>query len=691
MPAITSANKNYFKSHIKLYRKKFTSPLQQLNLSDLENVFNSTNSSLVIGNQTVKVGLFGGKEGDEVLDISSLSNGELLYLPGQVSDYVNLKTDDSRNIDTIFFQSNNNVRLLQPYNDSYVGFYNGSSYTIGAKKVTVQAIGGLLLSVEDGPTYSITHDIQEDNLIPNYYTITEGDQVTFTITTTNFENGSGSLYWYLEGDGIDSDDFESIFGSVYISNNTGTVTVRSLLDNLNYENNSFRLILRKEWNQSIVAQSDNIDIIDRIFTVGITPSVTTIDEGDSNGVIFTVNTTGLEDGFILYYQVTNSSEISSSDLLSYNYQGSFSINNNTGTFIIRPKEDLLVEPAETFTVDVKLENTYGTKIVATSVPVTVVNTTSFAISADTTLPTEGDTITLTVTTTGVPNGTQLYFKTVGVAGTEASADASADVAPNKGFFTITNNTGTFTISSIQEYDIESSESLEIQVRSDWFDGPVVATTNTITLTDKAFSISVIPDTTVILESTSTTNSTLNVNITSVDVLDGSIFNAVLVGPNITAKDFGGTITYPFTINNNASSFVIPIERDVRTEGPETFVIEVRNQNNNKVATSGTIVITDSSYLGMQPTGKTFGPILVNRDENNDANVSDWFTICGLDSLPNGTKVALMVDNSGSMTTDTVRKSFELFLSKCQAKDIKVIASEPIDEDWITPFDKNFIT
>tara|TARA_B100000902_G_scaffold398218_1_gene464244 strand:+ start:4929 stop:6986 length:2058 start_codon:yes stop_codon:yes gene_type:complete len=684
MPAITSANKNYFKSHIKLYRKKFTSPLQELNLSDLENVFNSTNSSLVIGNQTVKVGLFGGKEGDEVLDISSLSNGELLYLPGQVSDYVNLKTDDSRNIDTLFFQSDNSVRLLQPYNDSYVGLYNGYSYTIGAKKVTVQAIGGLLLSVEDGPTYSITHNVPVDSFIPDYYAIDEGDQVTFTITTTNFENGSGSLYWYLDGT-IDSNDFESVFGSVYISNNTGTVTVTSLLDNLNTQSDYFRLVLRKEYNQSIVAQSDRINLLDTIFTVGVTPSVTTINEGDSNGVIFTVNTTGLEDGFSLYYKVTDSSELSALDLPSNSYQGSFSIYNDTGTFIIRPKEDLLVEPSETFTVDVKLENTYGNKIVATSVPVTVVNTTSFAISADTTLPTEGDTITLTVTTTGVPNGTQLYFKTVGVAGTEAAAD----VTPNKGFFTITNNTGTFTISSIQEYDIESSESLEIQVRTGWFDGPVVATTNTLTLTDKAFSISVIPDTTVILESTSTTNSTLNVNITSVDVLDGSIFNAVLVGPNITAKDFGGTITYPFTINNNASSFVIPIERDARTEGPETFVIEVRNQNNNKVARSGTIVITDSSYLGMQVTGKTFGPILVNRDENNDANVSDWFTICGLDSLPSGSKVALVLDNSGSMTTDTVRKSFELFLSKCQAQGIEVIASEPIDEDWITPFDKNF--
>ncbi|NBR38885.1 MAG: hypothetical protein EBT93_05595, partial [Alphaproteobacteria bacterium] len=65
-----------------------------------------------------------------------------------------------------------------------------------------------------------------------------------------------------------------------------------------------------------------------------------------------------------------------------------------------------------------------------------------------------------------------------------------------------------------------------------------------------------------------------VDISSVDVADGSTFNAVLTGTNINANDFGGTVTFPFTINNDVSAFTIPFTRDARTEGSETFVIEV---------------------------------------------------------------------------------------------------------------------
>ena len=103
MPAITSANKEFFKSHIKTWRKVYTSPLQQINLSDIENVFETTSNSLTIGTQTVKVGLFADVRAD-VLDISSLTNGELLYLPGQVTDYVRLKTGDDE-INTIYWYS----------------------------------------------------------------------------------------------------------------------------------------------------------------------------------------------------------------------------------------------------------------------------------------------------------------------------------------------------------------------------------------------------------------------------------------------------------------------------------------------------------------------------------------------------------------------------------------------------------
>jgi len=88
-----------------------------------------------------------------------------------------------------------------------------------------------------------------------------------------------------------------------------------------------------------------------------------------------------------------------------------------------------------------------------------------------------------------------------------------------------------------------------------------------------------------------------------------------------------------------------------------------------------------------------GPIPVIRD-NGGSEVSDWFGICGLDAAPAGSKVILAVDNSGSMTTDTVRSSYNLFLAKCAAGGITVTQVSMGsgggrfgggNENWVTPF------
>lgn len=62
-----------------------------------------------------------------------------------------------------------------------------------------------------------------------------------------------------------------------------------------------------------------------------------------------------------------------------------------------------------------------------------------------------------------------------------------------------------------------------------------------------------------------------------------------------------------------------------------------------------------------------GPITVSRDEGNEGNKSDWYGLIGLDTiLTRGFKISLFVDNSGSMTTDTVRASYNYFIQKLAA-------------------------
>eukprot|EP00977_Amphora_coffeiformis_P017970 scaffold6061_cov156-Amphora_coffeaeformis.AAC.8 len=78
---------------------------------------------------------------------------------------------------------------------------------------------------------------------------------------------------------------------------------------------------------------------------------------------------------------------------------------------------------------------------------------------------------------------------------------------------------------------------------------------------------------------------------------------------------------------------------------------------------------------------------VTRDENNASLASDWYEICDIEtSKKNGlSRVALFVDNSGSMTTSTVQASFDLFLQRLAENnlvDIEGVYNN--NQDYISP-------
>lgn len=91
-----------------------------------------------------------------------------------------------------------------------------------------------------------------------------------------------------------------------------------------------------------------------------------------------------------------------------------------------------------------------------------------------------------------------------------------------------------------------------------------------------------------------------------------------------------------------------------------------------------------------------GPLVVGRPGEGGAT-TDWYDVCNLDvNLSRGGKIALFVDNSGSMTTDTVRASYDLFLNRLanrtvngvadpvtQANERLILVENP-SEEWILP-------
>ena len=410
-------------------------------------------------------------------------------------------------------------------------------------------------------------------------------------------------------------------------------------------------------------------------TYAISEDKTAVNEGET--VTFTVTTTNIANGSTITWTTVGTTD--NNDFSDNSTAGSVTIQNNTATITRTLSNDLSVgEGAENF--QIRLYSGSTTLALSSSIAVADTSAATYNL-AGAAAAVEDDTITYTITTSGVPDGTNLYFTT---------SLGSSDISPTSGNITINSNTASFTITTDQDYKTEGNETLTVSLRTVGTNGPVVATTST-TLSDKPFTVTLTPAATTVNESTSATSNII-INVATTDVEDGTIFKAIPYASGGSTITFGSggdfdASYYNFTIQNNAGTITIPVTRDGRTEGSEDVIIRVFDLSNNIIATTPAITINDTSYIGKNSIDKTFGPINVNRDGGNTSNASDWYTICGLDKLPDGAKIAIFVDISGSMTMSTVQASYDLLISKLQARNMDVITVQNSNEDWITPFDQ----
>lgn len=110
---------------------------------------------------------------------------------------------------------------------------------------------------------------------------------------------------------------------------------------------------------------------------------------------------------------------------------------------------------------------------------------TYSVSASTTSVNEGSSVVFTITTTNVPDGTTLYWTTNTISGTVNTSDFNDSVV--NGFFSITNNSGTVTRTLSNDTTTEGSESFQLQIRTESISGPIVATSQTVTINDTSIT------------------------------------------------------------------------------------------------------------------------------------------------------------------------------------------------------------
>ena len=315
----------------------------------------------------------------------------------------------------------------------------------------------------------------------------------------------------------------------------------------------------------------------------------------------------------------------------------------------------------------------------------VTPTPAYSITESSTSVNEGSSVSFTVNTTDVGAGTTLYFNATG--GQVDAADFS-DGSLSGNFQIIgtgtTTGVATFVRSIATDFNTEN-ETFSMQIRTGSVAGPVVATSNVITIGDVVATFSVAESATTVNEGGSVTFTLSGNNIPA-----GTYYYTIYeVEGVVAAADFSPAATSgSFTVSNNSGTLTLTLTEDRTTEGVDKFKVQFRRDSTSGtvIAESNTITIGDvSRSVGENANGLTFGPVQVNRDNGVAADATDWYKICDLDNVPDGSSIALFIDGSGSMTQANVKASYDLLVSKLNARGITITTVTNSNEDWITPF------
>ena len=197
-------------------------------------------------------------------------------------------------------------------------------------------------------------------------------------------------------------------------------------------------------------------------TYSLSASAASVNEGET--VTITLTTTNVDNGTTVAYSITGVD----TDDINQNLTGNFTVNNDAATLEITLAEDLTTEGAETLTVS--LVN------VSASINVTINDTSldpTYSVTPAANNINEGANLTMNVATTGVSDGTVLYW----------TVSAPGEFNTSSGNFTINSDAGSFTVTPAADALTEGSENFSVSIRTNGVGGAVVATSTAIAIND----------------------------------------------------------------------------------------------------------------------------------------------------------------------------------------------------------------
>jgi hypothetical protein len=422
--------------------------------------------------------------------------------------------------------------------------------------------------------------------------IIEGESITFDIATEHIPNGT-VLYWTIISDGDPSEYFSSTSGSVTILGNSVIFSLDSISSEDLTPSQNMTIQLRTGGISGDIRDTDSFTVNQLPATYSIEATPNDVLEGDSMTV--TINTTNIADGTVLDWDfnpiVGNINDADFSPPVNH----SVIINGNTANFIL----DSIEEPSgtegdETFTIQLS----DGGVFVAETPDILILRDLSYDLSVTPTSLVEGGGVfEYTITTYGLPAGTNLYV--------DFESDDPSNTPITKPPFDVNimeisqspNNpsTITFEVTSVasDEGVPNGVETLTATLYTGGF-GETVRDTEVVQVFDLPATYSISADKTIVFEGES-----VNFAVSTTNVLDGTELYWSFHG-DVNADDFISNIyNNPFTVNSNQYEFEVFTKNDFSTnEGDESFFAGISSDAgvSPALATTETILLSDVGFL-----------------------------------------------------------------------------------------------
>lgn len=426
---------------------------------------------------------------------------------------------------------------------------------------------------------------------------------------------------------------------------------------------------------------------------------------EGNFVIINLTTTNVPNGEVVPYNIRG---VTSADISGAPLSGNFQVFNNGASITINIATDSILANDDNKLMTVRLANGFS------NVSVNIIDTTPdpvYSLTASNSAVYEGFDITFDLDVQNLPAGTQIPYTISGVSSDDIEGQSL---------------TGNFTIDGI------GKDSLTLPVTLDDFEE---SETLTLSIDNTSVSVSVqILDASYTLFSNNLSpneGDTITITLVTNEVPNNTVVPYTISG--VSSNDINIPLIGSFTVINNQAQVSITFISDAEVEPDEQFTLSL---DNGKSAITLTVVDTpiptsanrtciavideassarttlSSNWTSFrtnwpnrpfyllqpgrtrpelyEPAAFVSDPLTeysqVNRDNGNPGQASDWYTLCNLDQLPDGSKLALFIDTSGSMTLSTVQASYNLFKQKIQERNMTIIEVFNRNENWILPFD-----